>query len=76
MRRSRRCAIIAAGDALACSLTGSYAGAMGQPQFMPSVYLSTAISFSGNGAPDIWHSDADLLASMANYLAKAGWQRG
>jgi membrane-bound lytic murein transglycosylase B len=66
--------IIAAGDAPGASLTGSYAGAMGQPQFMPSVYLSTALSFSGSGAPDIWHSDADALASMANYLAKAGWQ--
>jgi membrane-bound lytic murein transglycosylase B len=49
---------------------------MGQPQFMPSVYLSTAVSFSGQGAPDIWNSDADSLASMANYLAKAGWQPG
>lgn len=66
--------IIAAGDAPPGQLTGSYAGAMGQPQFMPSVYLSTAISFSGEGAPDIWHSDANSLASMANYLAKAGWQ--
>jgi membrane-bound lytic murein transglycosylase B len=68
--------IIARGDAPASSLTGSYAGAMGQPQFMPSVYLSTAVSFAGNGAPDIWNSDADSLASMANYLAKAGWQPG
>jgi membrane-bound lytic murein transglycosylase B len=69
--------IIANGDAPgASSLLGSYAGAMGQPQFMPSVYLSTAVSFSGGGAPDIWNSDADSLASMANYLAKAGWQAG
>ncbi|HVE21140.1 MAG TPA: lytic murein transglycosylase [Acidocella sp.] len=65
--------IIAAGDAPAPQLIGSYAGAMGQPQFMPSVYLSTAISFSGNGRPDIWSSDADSIASIANYLAKAGW---
>lgn len=68
--------IIANGDAPVGKLTGSYAGAMGQPQFMPSVYLSTAVSFSGNNAPDIWHSDADSLASMANYLVKAGWQQG
>jgi membrane-bound lytic murein transglycosylase B len=68
--------IIANGDAPAPKLIGSYAGAMGQPQFMPSVYLSTAISFTGNGQPDIWSSDADTLASMANYLAKAGWQPG
>jgi membrane-bound lytic murein transglycosylase B len=68
--------IVAFGDAPAQTLIGSYAGAMGQPQFMPSVYLSTAITFSGSGTPDIWHSDADTLASMANYLAKAGWRPG
>jgi len=68
--------IIAQGDAPPGRLLGSYAGAMGQPQFMPGVYLSTAVSFSGASAPDIWHSDADSLASMANYLAKAGWQTG
>lgn len=68
--------IIARGDAPAATLLGSYAGAMGQPQFMPSTYLSTAVSFYGHGAPDIWHSDADALASMANYLAKAGWHSG
>ena len=68
--------IVALGDAPAANLLGSYAGAMGQPQFMPSVYLSTAVSFYGRGAPDIWNSDADALASMANYLAKAGWQQG
>ncbi len=66
--------IIANGDAPAGQFSGSYAGAMGQPQFMPSVYLSTAIPFAGSGAPDIWHSDGDALASMANYLVKAGWQ--
>jgi membrane-bound lytic murein transglycosylase B len=68
--------IIANGDAPAEKLIGSFAGAMGQPQFMPSVYLSTAVSFSGAGQPDIWGSDADTLASMANYLTKAGWQPG
>ncbi|MDE8348043.1 MAG: lytic murein transglycosylase [Acidocella sp.] len=66
--------IIAAGQAPADKLIGSYAGAMGQPQFMPSVYLSTAVAFSGDGRPDIWSSDADTLASMANYLAKDGWR--
>jgi membrane-bound lytic murein transglycosylase B len=65
--------IITRGDAPAPQLVGSYAGAMGQPQFMPSVYLSTAISFSGQGRPNIWSSDADSIASIANYLAKAGW---
>jgi membrane-bound lytic murein transglycosylase B len=68
--------IVADGDAPASRLLGSYAGAMGQPQFMPSVYLSTAVSFAGTGQPDIWGSDADALASMGNYLAKAGWQPG
>lgn len=68
--------IVALGDAPAQRLIGSYAGAMGQPQFMPSIYLSTAVSFSGNGQPDIWTSEADTLASMANYLRKAGWQPG
>ncbi len=68
--------IVANGDAPARTLIGSYAGAMGQPQFMPSEYLSTAIAFNGSGRADIWHSDADTLASMANYLAKAGWRPG
>lgn len=68
--------IVALGDAPVANLLGSYAGAMGQPQFMPSTYLATAVNFYGNGAPDIWHSDADALASMANYLRKAGWQAG
>ncbi len=68
--------IIADGDAPADKLIGSYAGAMGQPQFMPSVYLSTAVAFSGSGRPDIWASDADTLASMANYLLRDGWQAG
>jgi membrane-bound lytic murein transglycosylase B len=68
--------IVANGQAPAAKLIGSYAGAMGQPQFMPSVYLSTAISFAGNGRPDIWTSDSDSLASMGNYLAKAGWAPG
>jgi len=68
--------IVADGDAPAATLIGSFAGAMGQPQFMPSVYLSTAITFTGSGTPDIWGSDSDTLASMGNYLAKAGWVAG
>jgi membrane-bound lytic murein transglycosylase B len=68
--------IVAAGDAPVEKLLGSYAGAMGQPQFMPSVYLSTAISFAGTGQPDIWSNDADSVASIANYLLRAGWQPG
>jgi membrane-bound lytic murein transglycosylase B len=57
-------------------MTGSYAGAMGQPQFMPSSYLRYAVDFEGNGKRDIWGSKADTLASIANYLAKAGWRSG
>ncbi len=68
--------IIANGYAPAEKLLGSFAGAMGQPQFMPSVYLSTAVSFAGDGQPDIWGNDADSVASIANYLAKSGWQPG
>jgi membrane-bound lytic murein transglycosylase B len=68
--------IIAHGDAPAERLLGSYAGAMGQPQFMPSVYLSTAISFAGDGQPDIWGNDSDSVASIANYLVKSGWRPG
>jgi membrane-bound lytic murein transglycosylase B len=55
-------------------MTGSYAGAMGQPQFMPSVYLKLAISFTGTGRPDIWTSVPDSLASIANYLSTSGWR--
>jgi membrane-bound lytic murein transglycosylase B len=68
--------IAARGDAPLSGLIGSWAGAMGQPQFMPSVYLSTAVSYNGSGRPDIWNSDADALASIGNYLRKAGWVPG
>ncbi len=57
-------------------LLGSWAGAMGQPQFMPSSYLTYAVDFDGDGRPDIWTSVPDVLASIANYLHKAGWQHG
>ncbi|GLI91052.1 lytic murein transglycosylase [Methylocystis echinoides] len=57
-------------------LRGSWAGAMGQPQFMPSAYLKFAESDDGAGAPDIWRSHADAVASIANFLAKSGWVAG
>jgi peptidoglycan lytic transglycosylase B len=57
-------------------LKGSWAGAMGQPQFMPSSYLEYAVDFDGDGRKDIWTSEADVLASMANYLKAAGWTPG
>jgi membrane-bound lytic murein transglycosylase B len=55
---------------------GSWAGAMGQTQFMPSSYLGYAVDFDGDGRPDIWTSVPDALASIANYLAKYGWMPG
>lgn len=68
--------IIASGEADRARLTGSWAGAMGQTQFLPTVFLSTAVDADGDGKRDIWGSSADALASTANYLAKAGWRRG
>ncbi len=64
------------GDITPSRMTGSYAGAMGQPQFMPSSYLRYAVDFEGNGRRDIWSSTPDVLASIANYLAASGWQAG
>ena len=58
------------------SLRGSFAGAMGKPQFLPSVYLRLAVDADGDGDKDIWNSEADAMASIANYLKNAGWQRG
>jgi lytic murein transglycosylase len=52
----------------------SWAGAMGQPQFLPSSYLKYAVNFDGDGNADIWRSVPDVLASIANYLQKSGWQ--
>jgi len=57
-------------------LRGSWAGAMGQPQFLPSSYLAHAIDGDGDGKADIWASAPDALASIANYLKANGWQPG
>lgn len=54
-------------------LRGSWAGAMGQPQFMPSSYLKWAQDFDGDGDRDIWRSQGDVFASIANYLKEHGW---
>ncbi len=64
------------GDVAPGAMTGSYAGAMGQPQFMPSSYLRYAVDFEGDGRRNIWTSKADVLASIANYLAQSGWHGG
>jgi membrane-bound lytic murein transglycosylase B len=64
------------GDVAPGGMTGSYAGAMGQPQFMPSSYLRYAVDFEGHGRRDIWTSKPDVLGSIANYLAQSGWRPG
>ncbi|MAW99167.1 MAG: lytic transglycosylase [Sphingomonas sp.] len=58
------------------SLQGSWAGATGGPQFLPSVYLRLGKDGDGDGRADIWNSDADALASIGNYLVNAGWRPG
>ena len=68
--------IVSGGYIDAKTMTGSWAGAMGQPQFMPSSYLQHAVDFDNDGLRDIWHSEADTLASIASYLKDAGWERG
>jgi peptidoglycan lytic transglycosylase B len=65
--------ILNRGDIEIENMRGSWAGAMGQPQFMPSSYLRFAEDFDGDGRRDIWHSPADIFASIANYLKGAGW---
>lgn len=60
----------------ATSLRGSWAGAMGQCQFMPSTYLKYAVDYDGDGKKDIWTDEQDVFASIANYLSSEGWQRG
>jgi lytic murein transglycosylase len=57
-------------------LIGSWAGATGYPQFLPSVYLKVAKDGDGDGRADIWTNEADALASIANYFVAAGWRRG
>ena len=68
--------IITSGAATRGQLRGSWAGAMGQTQLLPSSYLTTAVHADGEGKPDIWGSAPDALASAANLLAKSGWSRG
>ena len=57
-------------------VTGSYAGAMGMPQFMPSSYRSYAVDFDGDGKIDLWENTADAVGSVGNYLREFGWQAG
>src|SRR5206468_247528 len=67
--------ILADGDAPRERLHGSWAGAMGQTQMLPSTYLAAAADGDGDGRRDIWGSAADALASAANLLARNGWRR-
>ena len=55
---------------------GSYAGAMGMPQFMPSSYRKWAVDYDGDGHRDIWNNVGDVAASVANYMKQHGWQTG
>ena len=55
-------------------MKGSWAGAMGQSQFMPSSFLNYAVDWNGDGRRDIWATKPDVFASAANYLKKAGWR--
>ena len=69
-------AIVQRGDIPLERMTGSWAGAMGHTQFMPTTYMAHAVDFDGDGRRDIWGSIPDALASTANYLKVAGWQAG
>ena len=68
--------IVSGGYIDAKTMTGSWAGAMGQPQFMPSSYLEHAVDFDKDGLRDIWRSTPDALASIASYLNDYGWTAG
>ncbi len=68
--------ILQRGDVSPSGLTGSWAGAMGHTQFIPTTYNAYAVDFDGDGRRNIWASPADALASAANYLKKAGWVSG
>lgn len=70
--------ILEAGNVRVSRMRGSYAGAMGHPQFMPTSFERLAVDFDGDGRRDIWDSKADALASIANYLGRSGpgWREG
>lgn len=68
--------IAQAGHAPGKAMKSSWAGALGQPQFMPSSFLKYAADGDGDGRADIWRSEADTIASIGNYLARHGWVQG
>lgn len=67
--------IVESGNKSADAMTGSWAGAMGQTQFIPTIYLTFAVDHDGNGTKDIWADLGDVFASTSNYLASSGWQQ-
>jgi len=68
--------ILQNGDIARARMIGSWAGAMGQTQFLPSNFLAYAVDADGDGRRDIWDSMSDVMASTANFLARSGWQAG
>jgi len=64
------------GDVTPAAMKGSWAGAMGESQFMPSTFLHYAVDYDGDGRRDIWSDGPDMFASIANYLARSGWHPG
>jgi membrane-bound lytic murein transglycosylase B len=68
--------IVSDGHVSAPDMTGSWAGAMGHTQFMPSSFMAFAVDFNGDGRKDIWNSVQDALGSTANYMSKNGWRTG
>ncbi len=68
--------ILQRGDVTLQGMLGSWAGAMGQTQFIPTTFEAYAVDFDGDGHRNIWTSNADALASTANYLRASGWQSG
>jgi membrane-bound lytic murein transglycosylase B len=64
------------GGVARAAMKGSWAGAMGGPQFLPSAFLKYAVSYDGSGLPDIWNNPLDSLASIANFLRQSGWRPG
>jgi lytic murein transglycosylase len=69
-------AILERGDVGEREMRGSWAGAMGQTQFMPSSFLDYAVDFEGHGRRDFWNSAPDAIGSIANYLSRHGWLAG
>ncbi len=68
--------ILQRGDTSKDRMTGSWAGAMGHTQFIPTTYQDHAVDFTGDGRRDIWDTIPDALASTANYLRASGWEKG